>query len=214
MAIIVFAFSQNFVVKIAKWKVWPSKCRSMSRNTIFAMVPFGGKYQSLWKLYFGIFVTLTVPRYSQFKIRDLDNVGKRSYKCDGCEYCCTQSSSVARRELTHISNCPLKCDECVFKCYEGDTLHFATCQRLRSAAHLRPKCKWSLSCSWQICLYFYGTGRRVALVIDFSDKSAIWIRVQRKLILSDFYWFQKSKVSNISNTLLIHAEIWSWDIFW
>ena len=110
------------------------------------MVPFYGKYQPLWKSYLSIFSLLSpFSRFSQFKIRDLENVGYRLYKCGGCEYCCTQSRSLAKHELTNSSKRPLKCDDCECKCDEGDTLHVAICQRLRCRSGL--KCEWPLICS-------------------------------------------------------------------
>ena len=51
---------------------------------------------------------------------DLPNSGERPFKCDECEYCCTQSCTLARHKLIHSSKRPFKCDECEFECDEGD----------------------------------------------------------------------------------------------
>ena len=45
--------------------------------------------------------------------------GKRPYKCEECDYCCTQSSLTSHK-LTHSNKRPFKCDEYRFRCYEGD----------------------------------------------------------------------------------------------
>ena len=57
MAIVLFAFFQSLLVKIATWKVWPWKCRSRSRSTTFALIPFDGEYQTLHKSFLSIFAS-------------------------------------------------------------------------------------------------------------------------------------------------------------
>ena len=71
-------------------------------------------------------------------------------KCDECKYCRTQSSSPARRKLTHRSRRPFKCDECD----EGDTLHFAVDQCFRCL--FLYKVQMVTKPFWQFCLHFYG----------------------------------------------------------
>ena len=68
------------------------------------------------------------------------HTGERPYKCDEFEYCCTQSSSLARYKITHSSRRPFKCDECDFNC---DKLSHAAFRRTSASpvSFFCPKCK-------------------------------------------------------------------------
>ena len=114
---------------------------SIKRNAILSISPKNVKMTfvdvyifhrmtSLRKLY-----SLTFTYFSKVKdsIRNLLTVttpqvycctfhsGDRPYRCDECEYYCTQSSALARYKLKNSSIRLFKCDECKFKCDEGDS---------------------------------------------------------------------------------------------
>ena len=112
-------------------------------------------------LLFNIYIKFTVRKSNGFKSRP-------SHKCDECEYCCTRSNSLARHKLTHSNKRPFKCDVCEFKFDEGDTLHFAICQRLRCP--FLSKVQMITDLFLQICLHLYGTYHLVASVIGSRDK--------------------------------------------
>ena len=59
---------QPLLVEMATWNVWPWKFCSWSWSTTFALVPFDGKYESMYKSFVGIFCQLSLfSRYiSQF----------------------------------------------------------------------------------------------------------------------------------------------------
>ena len=67
---------------------------------------------SLRKLY-----SVTLTYFSMVKdSKRPSHRSERHFKCDECECRCTQSSSIARFELTHSSKRPFKFGECEFKC--------------------------------------------------------------------------------------------------
>ena len=48
-AVDIHCMRQFFITNALQENVWPGKWWSSSRNTPIALVPFGGKYQHLWK---------------------------------------------------------------------------------------------------------------------------------------------------------------------
>ena len=117
--------------------------------------------------------TLQVYIYIKFTVRKSRGFDSTPFHSSERPYKCAVLK-LARQPNTTIFTAakrPLQCGECEFKGDEGDTLHFAICQSLRCP--FSSKVQMITNLYLQICLHFYGPSRRVALVIDTSDKRSI-----------------------------------------
>ena len=65
MAIVMFAFFQSLLVKIATWKFWHWECRSRSWRTTFAMALFDGKSMTSYLMTMAMFA-LSLTIYETF----------------------------------------------------------------------------------------------------------------------------------------------------